>query len=414
MSVKGKEIRRLVAGNGGFLFLSFAACALMNALPQIFYARHAGEQRALWLSASLFLAAILSLLGNRAAQADSPFIRSRTVFYGSALATVVLVLVCAWQTGISVPLYFACQLVLAFVMACFLQLLDRAVSESAGDAHRSTNDLLTNLFRFGGMLLGPLWFWLFEPGTVPAMLGTLLLACSVVASLRVMDGRAAGIPTPMAAGGRSAFAERVFLCFAVMVYATYGLLSASLAYLLTELSGQDANRQALLLIVLIFAAALAFTALCLAFGLRLNRRVMLVAPAIVAVSGFVLPQMLVSGMAMQFAACVVFGIGYGTYMLVLRDVLSDFALRRRSSHYIASFNNVPNYGAILGFGLMAIIAVASRLGELSFAGMVTLFVSAFACVQIALALYFLAAAGNGGLESAAAEPEDAARGAMPR
>ena len=116
---------------------------------------------------------------------------------------------------------------------------------------------------------------------------------------------------------------------------------------------------------------------------------MLLAPAIVAVSGLALAPMLTSGMPAQFAACVVFGVGYGSYMLVLRDVLSDFARRRRSTHYIAWFNNVPNYGAILGFGLMAGIAVVCRLGGYSFAAVVALFVTVFAAVQVMLALVFL-------------------------
>ncbi|MDY6982831.1 MAG: hypothetical protein SV422_07065 [Pseudomonadota bacterium] len=401
-----RPISRLAAGNCGFLFLSFAACALMNALPQIFYARYAGEQRALLLSASLFLAAILSVLGNRTAQRNSPLLCSRAVFYGTACATVTLVLVCAWQTDIPVPVYFLCQLVLAFVMSCFLQLLDRRVSESAGEAHRSTNDLMTNLFRFCGMLLAPLWFWLFAPGTLPAMLGTLLFACCVVVSLSSVKGVTTNTLKPAAAGTHSAFSERLFLGFAMMVYATYGILSASLAYLLSELTGQDASRDALLLIVMIFASALGFTAVCLMFGLRLGRRLMLVAPGVVAVSGFFLPPMLMLGTATQVAGCVVFGVAYGSYMLVMRDVLSDFALRRRSSHYIAWFNNVPNVGAIFGFGLLALIAVVCRLGGYSFAAVVTVFVSVFAGVQVVMALCFLAGVG-------AAPDTDASDAAVP-
>ncbi len=388
-------VGRLVAGNSGFLFLSFTASALMNVLPQMFYARTAGEHRVLWLSLSLFLSAICSLLGNRAAQSRLPLFRTQAMFRGTGGATIALALVCAFQTGISAPLYFASQLLLAFVMACFLQLLDRQLSEAAGARLRQRNDLLTNLFRFTGILLGPFWFWLYAPGTLPAMLGMLLLATSLLLSMSAVStgggGAQASGPEPATDGARSSLLQLLFVGFAVMVYATYCLLSASLAYLLSELSGQDAIRQATLLIVIIFAAATAFTALCLAFNVVLHRGMMVLAPALVAIAGHVLPGMLASAPWVQWLSCMLFGIGYGSFMLVLRDVLSDFAVRQQSTHFIAWFNNVPNFGSILGFGLMALISVVCRLAGWSFAAVVAAWVSVFALVQIALALYFLAA-----------------------
>jgi hypothetical protein len=385
----GIGIGRLVAGNSGFLFLSFAASALMNVLPQIFYARYASEHRVLWLSLSLFLSAIFSLLGNRAAQ-STPLFRTAAAFYATGGATMSLCLVCAFQTGVPVPLYFLFQLVLAFVMACFLQLLDRHLSEAAGERHRHRNDLLTNLFRFIGMLLGPFWFWLFAPGTMPAVLGTLVFAFSMIVSLFGVKAGAVAQLQPEMAGKRSALFELLFLAFSVMVYATYCLLSASLAYLLTELSGQDAIRQATLFIVVIFASAVGFTAICLAFNILLNRRMMLVAPVLIAFAGHLLPLMLNSAVWVQLTACLVFGIGYGSFMLVLRDVLSEFAIRQSSTHFIAWFNNVPNYGSVLGFGLMAAISIVCNLGGYSFAEVVAFWVSTFAFVQILLAAYFLA------------------------
>lgn len=383
-------VGRLVAGNSGFLFLSFTASALMNVLPQMFYARQDAEHRVLWLSLSLFLSAICSLLGNRAAQSRVPLFQTQGIFHGCGGATMALCFVCAFQTGIPAPLYFLCQLLLAFVMACFLQLLDRHLSEAAGERLRQRNDLLTNLFRFTGILLGPFWFWLFAPGSVPAMAGTLLVATSMLLSMSAVKAGSMP-PPPVAAGTRSTGLELLFVGFAVMVYATYCLLSASLAYLLTELSGQDAIRQATLLIVIIFAAATGFTALCLAFNVLLHRSIMLLAPALVAIAGHLLPLMLDSALWVQWTACVVFGIGYGSFMLVLRDVLSEVAVRQMSSRFIAWFNNVPNYGSVLGFGLMALISIVCRLGGFSFAAVVAAWVSAFALVQILLALYFLAA-----------------------
>lgn len=359
-------LRLLLARSAALLYLTFISSAMVNVVPQAFFARAVPDAKDAWLAGTLLLGTLGSMAGLEAARRVG-FPR-RPAAVGAALMIGSGALLCASFAVRSAPLYAALCVALRAAVSFATQEIDRRAVALSGAEGRRANDQLGLGMRFGGMLLGPLWFGLF-PELGAAVIGGVaalaLAALWTVAEVRTAPPPGAGAGGEAAAGAPLLAADRWVIHAARGIYASYFLLASSAVYVLSDLHRlSDAVRRGGVLITVVYGAAIAATAVLSALGSRSGERRsllgMLIAPAAMLVAGLSLPSRAAASLPVSAAGAVALGVGFAAFHLAFRDHATWGAVRRGRSALLAAYNNLGNTSALVGFAAMTALVGASR------------------------------------------------------
>lgn len=338
--------------NAGLYFVSFAASALTNGLPQAFllhHAPHAGSHVLALLLLGGTLANLLGIgLGARWAMSSTA---ATGVLRGGTLA---LWLLTAALTSLGHPWAFALVYGLArFGIGVLGMSLDAISVRRAGAHHRAQNDRVATLLRVLGMLSGIL-----AVGELSALglIVALGAAASVGASVRTAAALAEpdALPPPSADGPtRSWAADTAIFAAGLFVYAGFYVGAATLAGALDTLGGTDApvtaaNRA----IALVFAVAA--TGVMTFRAPRRGQALWLLPSAVMLLVLARALQGLAGDAAVRLFGAAIFGLGFALLLVVLRDV----ATRRAPGEqvpWLRRLNRLPDVAAALGFALLALL-----------------------------------------------------------
>jgi hypothetical protein len=378
--------------NGGFFFLSLINTACITVFPQYFFANHPHEARSIWLSATLFLGAVLSLAGVQIAKRtgikDGSFFKAFLV-----CGWVVFFSLASGSDWISSPLLFlVIQCATCFGVNFLGQELDVRSVMIAGTEGRNRNDLLITALRFFGMLSGPLVFSFAMPGTASAIsvlfVGSVLVCISTgllmgpISSDMETDSSLQIPPEPLH--------ERIIEVLSLSIYGCYCVLAASTVYLLSDLQNlQDAATRGLQLISVVYASAFLGTLAISLLKKKAKLSWLLYAPLSLFLAAFFIRREQGHSWGYQLLACFTLGIGFALFLIAYRDRLSHRALTERNSGLIAKYNSLPRISALIGFLLMLAISALDSFLHRGFAISITAFLMSFSAVLFAGVLWLV-------------------------
>ena len=353
----------IAARNAGLLYLSFVVSGLINVAAQSFFARTVPDQKQIWLAATLLLGTFASMSG--VALARRVGFPGRPAVTGAAVACSVTALVW-WGLHLDSILLYIGVHVAARALANFAtQEIDRRAVALAGATFRRQNDRVGTGLRFAGMLLGPLWFGLFPGAGFPT---AIVLGALTLATVVTMREIAAAPPLPPAAAAASGSAlgaaERVLVAAAVIIYASYYLLASNIVYVLSDLQGRaDSTSFGGLLITIVYGSAILGTVASAPLARRgFGLQWMLIAPAMMVVTGLSLRSRLMTLPFIVYPGTVLLGLGFALFLLSFREHVTREAQRGEAA-WISIYNNLGNTSAVLGFGsMLALVAAGRALG----------------------------------------------------
>ncbi|HEY9856026.1 MAG TPA: hypothetical protein V6D05_09835 [Stenomitos sp.] len=364
---------RLWGLNGGVLVMCFLVSGLANVIPQFVLLQLAPEHKAFWLPLCLLAGTLGAIVGTLLGGAVwERWLSSRWVLLpliGTGLGV--------WGLFHSRDprLFVAIAAAVNGLGNLLITRFDHLATRAAGDERRPFNDRLGTACRLLGMLLAP-WFFTHHLQNAPAVSAVIVASLvgaltAWLATFRKAQGRLEA--------GRAAAADRVrlgavdllVLGHAVTVYASLYLFSANISYFLRDALGiKQATPRAGVLIVTVFLMALVAVAL----GGRLLRRAGhdgAVGPGYLALAP-VLP-LLVALVAYEGHAAFTFrglvaiaatlGVGYGCFLLGLRDHVSR-SVRLGKGLMLTVYNNLANVSALLAFvGMLALVRLVPGSSE---------------------------------------------------
>jgi hypothetical protein len=391
----------IVARNAGLLYLSFIVSGLINVAAQSFFARTVPDQKQIWLAATLLLGTFASMSGVAVARRIG--FRGRPAVTGAAAACAVTALV-GWSLRVdSIALYIVLHLAVRALANFATQEIDRRAVALAGAAARQQNDRVGTGLRFTGMLLGPLWFGLFPRAGLPTalVLGALTLA-TIVTTREVAAAPPIARAEAAFAGSSLRPEGRVLVAAAVIIYASFFLLASNILYVLSDLQGVgDSTASGGLLITVCYGSAIVGTVVSAPLARRgLGLRWMLVAPAMIVVTGLSLRSRVMTLPFIVYPGAVVLGLGFALFLLSFREHVTREAQRGEAA-WIAIYNNLGNTSAVLGFGSMLALVAAGRAlgvryGLLLSAGVAGLGLAGLAAALVAARAISPGIAGNSG------------------
>ena len=352
-----------IGRNAAQLFFCFAGSALLNVLCQAFFARAAGDEKDAWLSGTLLVGTLASLLGVPAAQRVG--LPGRALVAGAALVAVIGALFGATLVLRSAATFMVAVIVLRFFLQYGTQEFDRRAVQLAGDGARRTNDAVGLAMRFLGMLLGPLWFGL--AGDAGLATGIVIAAMTGLGLwTAALTARAPTAPHAAREQGTLDRSGRLMLAAARTIYAAYYLLASSIIYVLSDLHHvEHAVRSGGLVVTLVYLCAILTTVVELARRRTTPRSPleMLPAPALMVVVGLALPLSSAGTLVAQLGGAVLLGIAFARYQLAFRDRATSDAVQRDNPALLAAYNNLGTTSALLGYAVMtALVAGARALG----------------------------------------------------
>lgn len=363
---------QLFVRNLGFLFLTFAASAYVNVVPQLVFARTAPATKSLWLSATLLIGTFGCMAAVEVARQIGYGARPRL---GGSLVTLAVIAILFGSAFVTHPLLFAALCIALRALCQYAsQETDRRAAALAGAAGRGRNDAISLSLRFAGMLAGPLFFGLHPD--FDGLSAGLYLALGVMA----LGSVAAGAPAPPITAAPSAGnpdvpalplrpSDRLVIWAARLIFACYTLLTACVLYALRDLHGMtDAARRGSTMITAAFGAAMIATPFLAALRGRGSRprtlTGMLPAPIGIIAAGLLLPSPSAAKLGPALAGAAVLGVAFAAFQLSFRDYASHQAVEAGRNELLAVFNNLANTSALLAFGAMLILSVAARaLGD---------------------------------------------------
>lgn len=359
----GTRAGLLLGRNVAQLFLCFVGSALLNVLSQDAFARTGGAHKDLWLSLTLLLGTLASIGGVRTA--------ARRGFWGGVQLTgPALALLIAGLTGILLHLQLAwifaiTSVVLRFLLQYATQELDRRAVALAGEESRRTNDLSGLAMRFGGMLLGPLWFALARGHALASLLAVCALG-GLAAYSAWLVREAPPIPPR---GTQPEEAPSRVMRAARLIYAAYYLLASSLIYVLLDIHHTRApTARGGLIITAVYGSAIATTLLAMARGARGPRSPLGMLPAalLALVVGVGLPLPLAAHTSSQVVSAVLLGVAFAWFQLAARDHATRESQRGHRGA-LEEYNNLANTSALVGYAAMAALVGLSWVLEISYA-----------------------------------------------
>ena len=374
----------VVGRNGAQLFFCFAGSALLNVLSPSFFARAAAGDKDAWLSATLLAGTVASALGVPAAQRLGLPGRPRLAGVGLVVSASTLLVATLF---VGSPLAFAVLSVsLRFLLQYGTHELDRRAVLLSGAGARRRNDAVGLAMRFGGMLLGPLWFGLARDRTGPLLVVIGLLTALAAGNAHLVGSApsAPAVSTVAASPGLDRGA-RWLLWGSRAIYAAYYLLASSIIYVLTDVHGVgSAVRRGGVIVTLVYGCAIVTTLAAQALG-RAPRRSpldMLATTATLVLVGLALPWG--ASPWAQGAGAVLLGAAFARFQMTFRDRATHDAVHRGAPALLAAYNNLGTTSALLGYAVMVALVGLSRLLGLSYASLVGLGVAALGAVATPL------------------------------
>jgi hypothetical protein len=351
----------LLRRNAALLMMSFINAGVTTLLPQRYFARTVPGTKQFWLSTTLLLGTLGAIVGVSLARR----VRVRPPGGLLTLLLVAVLLLWAGTRGEILALYVALHVAVRGMSNFTTQELDERAALVAGEADRTANDRIGTLLRFAGMLLGPLCF-----GLVPSEGWPFTIELLVLTGLAMLSSRelrvAAAPPPPPKVTSPLAFHDRLLVLSGAAIYGTYYLLGSNMFYVLTDLHHlPNATARAGVLITTVFGGAVLTT---IASGLlrrgAFGLRWMLFAPSCMALASLGLHTPLATSMPVAVGVSLLLGAGLSFFLLAFRNYASR-AAQAGAEQWLAVFNNLGNTSALLGYGVMALMAGVARWSGLA-------------------------------------------------
>jgi len=379
--------------NVGLLSLSFLMSALVNVVPQQFFSAAAPDTKQAWLASTLVVGTLASLLGVEVARRVGFGRHARRNALLTVLATAALTLVQLHVAHVGVHLLL--HAVVRGLGNHLTQEIDRRTVVLAGLGDRSANDRIGTALRFGGMLLGPLWFSTADGRGAWTLVVLAALCVLLLASVVTTSDAHPSQPNRQSTAPLGARA-RLLVAAAVAIYASYYLLASSITYVLMDLHRvPDAKAAAGLMITMVYGSAIAASVLMTPL-LRggLHTAWMVVAPGCMAVAGLFLGSRVAVIPVVTHTGAVVLGVAFALFMLAFRNHATRQAALGEEG-WVAVFNNFGNTSSLLGFGLMALLVTWEQTPSASIPlGVTALALTGLLCTVLALRRPKVSAAGS--------------------
>jgi len=368
----------IVVRNLTLLVLSFMMSAVVNIVPQLFFARVVPDSKAWWLSVCLLAGTVMSWAGVRLSKPSLWWSRRASpaahtaVVAGGLLLTGVAFGASFLVSGI--VMFIALNLAIRFGANYAMNHLDRVSVEVAGVAKRGLNDQVSTGYRLLGMLLAPVWFgFLFDAKVATTVLVVVLTLVLVGAALPLTTKQVPPPvgPKPTHRSGTLDPVDRYVLIYANLVFAALYVFAANVVYILADyLQTPDPEAWAGILILTVFAAAvLAVFCRPMLFGAvfpnagpsPLIPRLRLLIPGLLIVGAVVVYlNKLSTGFVGILTAGTVVGLGYGSFQLDIREYLTRAREDRGKTGFVTHYNNLANTSALLAFGIMLVLSTLTE------------------------------------------------------
>jgi len=356
---------KLLRRNVAFVYFSFLVTGLTSTAPQRLFATAAAESAQAWVAGTLLVGTFASIAGVALAE------RFGLTRWPALLSSALILVMTAGLIGSfgaeSFLVAAALQVLVRFMANYAKQEFDHRAVTIAGHAERVANDRVAVMMRFIGMLLGPLWFGAFNPGS-PVMLVSIsvLMTMSLVSAGGLRD-----MPAREDAGRAESKSlnpiERLFSAVAIGVYATFYLLASNIVYMLDAYVG-SANSSAMagILITIVYGAAMLTSIIALRWK-RQDMRLMWIVPApvLMVVAAITFSARLAS-LPLLISGAAALGLGFAWYLLAVRNQVT-MPGRGQDKRWLAFFNNLANTSALVAFSLMAVLVAASHVLGWSYA-----------------------------------------------
>lgn len=356
----------LVLRNGAQLFFCFAGSALLNVISQAFFAAHAPADKDAWLSATLLAGTIAAALGVLSARRFGFATHPRAL--GVALVATSAALFGGTFLFASPAAFALASIGQRFLVQYGTQELDRRAVALSGAVDRRRNDVIGLGMRFGGMLIGPLWFGLArDPGAATVAATAALAALGLVTAWR-LAGAPDAVPRAVAAPHAEPedAADRALVVGARLIYAACFLLASSMVYVLGDLHHVPSPARAGgLLVTLVYGSAIVATVIEMARPHPGRRSPLAMLPAALAALavGLALPLPAAAHTGPQAAGAILIGASFARYQLAFRDHATHAALHRDRPGLLAAYNNLASTSALVGYAAMAaIVGVCRAIG----------------------------------------------------
>lgn len=362
----------LVGRNCAQLFYCFVGSALLNVISQDFFARRVGETKATWLSATLLMGTVASALGVPVAERlGLPY---RPLIFAFVLVGAIATLLGQALLLDSAFLFAAVTIFLRFLLQYGTQEFDRRSVYLGGEEARRRNDVVGLGMRFGGMLLGPLWF-----SVARDKLAASLVVITLLALLGAWNASLIAHAPQAIQSANSRFTtlldndDRLVLLAARMIYAAYYLLASSVIYVLSDLHHVPSpTRRGGILVTLVYGSAIALVTIEMLRRHRGRRSLLEMLPASVVLTfvGLALPISAAQHIEAQVAGAILLGIVFARFQLAFRDHATCEAIQRQRPALLASFNNLGTISALIGYAVMALFVGFSQIFAIAYANVV--------------------------------------------
>lgn len=336
--------------------------AAVTVFAQAFFTAHAGDDKEVWLSVCLIGGAVTAILGIHVSRwlwlAGAP--QRLLGFAGLAALAVTPVVLLTRQSPAG---YAITHAVLLFVAELVLDWFDRTSVEVSGAQARQLNDRVTLAVRFLGWVLGPLWAGVLG-ATSPAGIGLVggCLAISVVAGWRLTPVEPEETDRDRLRGPLR-LGEREVLGVSLLLYCITYIMAGSLMFLLADHIGyaEPSSGTGIILAVVFTVSALTAALPVMSWGRALDEiyavgRVFAGALLIGAVCAVFYVRWTDTLPSLILVAAVI-GVGQTFIIAETREVVSRSVATSGDPRLLNSFNNLPNYASLLGFVVMAGLAV---------------------------------------------------------
>ena len=370
--------------NISLLYLTFLATILMNVLPQQYFATHEPEKKAIYLSSTLLVCAIIAIsavfLANKNLN-EKVYSFVRYCFFPAISALAIYLF--QFESSNTI-LYMICHFCLVFCINFSLQISDTVSSAVSNDTERKINDTAGTTLRFVGMFLGPLYMGFGNPDIKMHFLFLIILCVASQWGLsRFKKQDATPLVTLTLPTTNIPKNQWYDILSSIGIYGSYCILASTIMYMLSDFQSDfDPKQRAGLLISVVYAGAFATAILINLLKVNKLRALRFYAPFAMLGGVGMLRSNLGSHFEVQIAVSAFLGAGFSCFLIEFRNSISKFALQSNDQKYISIFNSVPNYSALFAFFVLAAIAVISPLFDFRFTDCVYIFLLVFSLILV--------------------------------
>jgi len=373
MTVSSIFLRNLV-----FFFFSFIWVGTQSVIPQIFFLMHYPQSKNTLLASFLIVGTMFSIIGILASQHNwlRIFTSQKIIVILLFTAVILTSFSLFWVTHLM--LYFAIFIVLKFASNYLYNFLDQSFVKTTAQSQMKIHVRSNLIYQLLGIMIAPFYFAFFYSNTLLniGILGFIGLLSMFFAMKSVAEKTTFKQPshkTSLQSGLGTR--EKLFLLYSFLVLTSVIVFTSFLIYFLKDyyqFENAETKGGFLIGVTSVVAIISVFIASFIQKPItnlseRKTVEATLFAPAIqlfimmlffIAIILFYMKLSLSFGYI--FSLCIFTGIAYGLFLAFTRNYASLVSVNFNSPHLLSVYNNLPNYAALIGFGIVVLMSYVSK------------------------------------------------------